>query len=97
VFAGEILFTFTGYFYVLYKENPRIYGYPLRSSSQWQNQYDKRTSVERCNSRLKGYLNVDNIRSKGIKKAKVHALLNCIALIAGTISLNINKSSSKAA
>jgi transposase len=80
-----------------YKENPRIYGYPLRSSSQWQKQYDKRTSVERCNSRLKGYLNVDNIRSKGIKKAKVHALLNCIALIAGTISLNINKSSSKAA
>jgi hypothetical protein len=80
-----------------YKENPRIYSYPLRSSSQWQKQYDKRISVERCNSRLKGYLNVDNIRSKGIKKAKVHALLNCIALIAGTISLNINKSLSKAA
>ncbi|WP_156099352.1 hypothetical protein [Caloranaerobacter azorensis] len=53
-----------------YKENPRIYVYPLRSSSQWQNQYDKRTSVERCNSRLKGYLNLDNIRSKGVKRLK---------------------------
>ncbi|QIB28173.1 hypothetical protein G3A45_05830 [Caloranaerobacter azorensis] len=80
-----------------YKENPRIYGYPLRSSSQWQNQYDKRTSVERCNNRLKGYLNLDNIRSKGIKKAKFHALLNYIVLVAGTISLNINKSLNKAA
>lgn len=82
---------------VNYKENPRLYGYPLRSSSQWKKQYDKRTSVERCNSRLKEYLNLDNIRSKGIKKAKVHALLNCISLVAGTIALNISKSLSKAA
>jgi hypothetical protein len=80
-----------------YKENPRHYGYPLRNSHKWQKQYDKRTSVERCNSRLKGYLNLDNIRSKGIKKVKVHALLNCIVLLAGTISLNTNKSLSKAA
>lgn len=75
-----------------YKENPRQHGYPLRSSEKWQRQYDKRTSVERCNSRLKRYLNVDNIRSRGIKKAKTHALLNCIALIAGTIALNSSKS-----
>ncbi|WP_427337965.1 hypothetical protein [Caloranaerobacter sp. DY30410] len=54
-------------------------------------------SVERCNSRLKKYLNLDNIRSKGIKKAKVHALLNCIALVAGTISLNISKTLNKTA
>ncbi|SET19224.1 hypothetical protein SAMN03080614_107510, partial [Anaerobranca gottschalkii DSM 13577] len=56
-----------------------------------------RSSVERCNSRLKKYLNLDNLRSKGIKKAKVHALLNCIALVAGTIALNIGVSASKAA
>lgn len=80
-----------------YKENPRLFSYPLRSSSEWQKQYDKRASVERCNSRLKEYLNLDNIRSKGIKKAKVHTLLNCIALVAGTISLNISKSLNKAA
>lgn len=82
---------------VNYKENPRLYGYPLRFSSQWQKQYDRRTSVERCNSRLKKYLNLDNIRSKGIKKAKVHALLNCISLVAGTVALNISNSLSKAA
>lgn len=80
-----------------YKENPRQYGYPLRSSNEWKKQYDKRTSVERCNSRLKEYLNLDNIRSKGIKKAKTHALLNCIALIAGTIAINSSKSLSIAA
>jgi hypothetical protein len=60
-------------------------------------QYDKRTSVERCNSRLKCYLNLDNVRSKGIKKVKVHALLNCIALISGTIAVNTVKSINKAA
>lgn len=80
-----------------YKENPRQHGYPLRSSDKWKRHYDKRTSVERCNSRLKGYLNLDNIRSKGIKKAKIHALLNCIALIAGTIAVNSRKSLNVAA
>jgi len=84
-------------FKVNYKENPRHYGYPLRPSTSWKKLYDKRTSVERCNSRLKEYLNLNNIRSKGIKKAKVHSLLNCIALIAGTISLNSSKVVNKAA
>jgi transposase len=84
-------------FKVNYKENPRYYGYPLRYSDSWQMQYDKRTSVERCNSRLKCYLNLDNVRSKGIKKVKVHALLNCIALISGTIAVNTVKSINKAA
>lgn len=84
-------------FKINYKENPRHYGYPLRSSDSWQKLYDKRTSVERCNSRLKKYLNLDNVRSKGIKKVKVHALLNCITLIAGTIAVNLDKSLNKAA
>nr|WP_165913764.1 transposase [Serpentinicella alkaliphila] len=76
---------------VNYKANPRKYGYPLRSSTEWKIQYNKRTSVERLNSRLNESLNVDNIRSKGIKKAKIHVLLNCISLIAGTIALNSSK------
>lgn len=82
---------------VNYKENPRYYGYPPRCSKDRQKEYDKRTSGERCNSRLKIYLNLDNIRSRGIKKAKMHALLNCIALIAGTIAVNKTTSSNKAA
>jgi hypothetical protein len=80
-----------------FKEKPRYYGYPLRGSKEWQIQYDKRTSSERCNSRLKTYLNVDNIRSKGIKKTKLHVLLNCISLIAGTIAVNNIKANEKAA
>lgn len=71
------------------KENPRQIGYPLRSSDQWKTLYNKRTSVERCNGRLKTILNLNSIRSKGIKKATVHALLNCIALVAGTIASKV--------
>ena len=71
-----------------WKENARNYGYPYRGSSSWQKIYNTRTSVERMFSRMKDYLNLDNIRSKGIHKAKAYALLNCIALIAGTIAVN---------
>ena len=71
-----------------YRKDPRIHGYPLRNSKTWKNLYNKRTSVERLNARLKENLNVDGIRSKGIKKALMHCLLNCIALVAGTIAIN---------
>lgn len=69
-------------------ENPRQIGYPLRTSKTWKQLYDKRTSVERLNGRLKEHLNLNNIQSKGIKKALNHALLNSIALIAGTLAIN---------
>lgn len=71
-----------------YKNNPRLHGYPLRDSTTWKKLYNKRTSVERLNARLKEHLNLDGIRSKGIKKAFTHSLLNCIALVAGTIAVN---------
>lgn len=80
-----------------YNENLRVYGYPPRCSETWQNEYNKRTSSERCNSRLKKFLNLDNIRSKGIKKATVYALLNCISLVAGTVAVNMVKTNNKAA
>lgn len=70
------------------KNNPRLICYPPRHSESFKLHYNKRTSVERCNSRLKELLNTDNLRSAGILKAKTFALLNCIALIAGTISVN---------
>ena len=82
---------------VNFKKNPRFYGYPLRGTKTWQQIYNKRTAVERCNSRLKEYLNLVNIRSKGIKKALTHCLLNCIALVAGTIAINSGQSKVKAA
>lgn len=82
---------------VNYKKNNRYFSFPIRSSDDWQKLYNKRTSIERCNSRLKDYLNTDNLRSAGIKKAKTFALLNCIMLIAGTIAVNKVKSLPKAA
>lgn len=69
----------------------RLFSYPPRHSKAFTLLYNKRTSVERCNSRLKELLNTDNLRSAGILKAKAIALLNCIALIAGTIAVNIVK------
>lgn len=68
--------------------NPRLILYPPRHSKKFTFLYNKRTSVERCNSRLKELLNVDNLRSAGILKAKTFALLSCIALVSGTISIN---------
>lgn len=86
-----------GYFYkVNYKKNHRFFSYPIRGSVQWQLLYDMQTSVERCNSRSKEYLNMNNIRSSGIKKAKAWALLNSITLIAGTIAANAKRELSTA-
>ncbi|KAA5806236.1 hypothetical protein [Thermoanaerobacterium thermosaccharolyticum] len=77
---------------VNYKKNNRYFSFPIRSSDEWQEIYNLRTSIERCNSRLKNYLNTDNLRSAGIKKAKIFALLNCITLVAGTIAVNVSAS-----
>ena len=71
-----------------YKDNNRYYSYPLRSTEAWSNLYSKRTSIERCNSRLKEILSANNLRSAGIRKAKIIAILNCMSLIAGTIAIN---------
>lgn len=73
---------------VNYKKDNRFYSYPLRDSKKWLEFYNKRSSIERCNSRLKEYLSTDNIRSAGIRKAKIFALLNCITLVAATIAVN---------
>lgn len=82
---------------VNYKTHIRLCGYPLRDTREWNLLYNQRTSIERCNSRLKVFLNTDNIRSAGINKAKTFCLLNCIALIAGTIAVNRVKMNLKVA
>lgn len=72
-----------------YKKDGRLHSYPPRASTEWQLLYNKRTSIERCNSRLKEQLNVNNIRCHGILKVKTIALLSCISLIAGTLAVNL--------
>ncbi|MPM76036.1 IS1182 family transposase ISDre5 [bioreactor metagenome] len=71
-----------------YKLENRYYTYPPRHTEQYKKLFNKRTSVERVNSRLKEHLNVNNQRSAGIKKAFATCLLSCIALIAGTVAVN---------
>lgn len=71
-----------------WKENARNYGYPHRGSTAWKKLYNSRTSVERMFSRMKAYLNLDNIRSKGIHKTKAYALLKLYCSSCGTISIN---------
>lgn len=71
-----------------YKKENRYYSYPHRSTEAWQELYNMRTASERCNASLKEFLSTDNLRSAGIRKAKTIALLNCIALVSGTIAVN---------
>lgn len=76
-------------------ESSRLISYPPRHSSDYTELYNKRTSIERCNSRLKDLLDVENNRQAGILQAKTTALLSCIALIAGTISVNLKQTKNK--
>lgn len=69
-----------------WKNDMRFLGYPHRGSDKWQTIYNSRTSVERMFSRHKEGLNLDNIRSRGINKARLHALLSSITLIGIALS-----------
>jgi transposase, IS5 family len=90
----------SNYGYVIKKyvgEDCRSFCIPHRGTTNWNKLYNKRTSVERFFSRLKEHLMVDNLTVGGIKKAKAHLLLSCIALIAGTLAINSCKTSQKTA
>lgn len=50
----------------------RKYSAPARGSVAWKNLFKKRTSVERVNAYLKGYFQLDNVRYRTGKRAKVH-------------------------
>jgi hypothetical protein len=69
------------------KDNPRFVSTPHRGSENWQKAYNKRTSIERCFSRLKENLNLENVKVMGAKKVRTHVLLSCIALITSKITI----------
>lgn len=50
----------------------RRYTAPARGSQAWKNIYKERTAVERVNAYLKQYFQLNNIRHRTGKKAKVH-------------------------
>lgn len=45
---------------------------PARGSQTWKKIFKRRTAVERVNAYLKGYFQLNNVRYRTGKKAKVH-------------------------
>lgn len=70
------------------RDDLRRYSNPHRNTRRWEELYDKRTSVERVNSRLKEYLTANRLHVWGINKVKTHLLLNMIVLLVGALACN---------
>ncbi|QNR65105.1 transposase [Paenibacillus peoriae] len=68
------------------KSDLRRYSSPHRDTKRWKELYNERTSVERCNSRMKTYLTADVMHVWGIQKVTTHQYLNAIVLVS-TFSL----------
>jgi hypothetical protein len=49
-------------------------------SSEWKAIYNKRVSVERVFSRLKGYRKLDAIRTRGLRKVWLHVALSLVVM-----------------
>lgn len=68
------------------KDDVRRYCSPHRDTKRWKELYNERTSVERCNSRMKTYLTADDMNVWGILKATTHQYLNAIVLLVSALS-----------
>ncbi|GMA62576.1 hypothetical protein GCM10025859_30160 [Alicyclobacillus fastidiosus] len=69
-------------------EDVRRYANPHRNTRGWTALYNERTSVERCNSRLKENLTVNDVHIRGIQKVTTYAYLNTIVLLASALAMN---------
>lgn len=70
-------------------KDPRLFTTPHRGTTNWQNLYKKRTTVERCFGRLKENLGLETgLNVRGIKKVETHAYLCAITMIAAVIAVN---------
>ncbi|MFS0564684.1 transposase, partial [Brevibacillus invocatus] len=50
----------------------RKYTAPARGTKTWEELYDQRTAVERVNAYLKEFFQLNNVRYRTGKRAKVH-------------------------
>jgi transposase len=73
------------------KDDLRRYGSPHRDTKRWKKLYNERTSVERCNSRLKTYLTADSMHVWGIRKVTAHQYLNAIVLLVSALAMDHQK------
>ena len=65
----------------------RRYSNPHRDTKRWKELYNERTSIERCNSRMKSYLTANSLHVWGIEKVKTHIYLNAIVLLISALAL----------
>jgi len=80
----------------------RKYTAPARGSKKWKEIYKQRTSVERVNAYLKEYFQLNNVRYRTGKKAKVHfnlvtLIYNCTKLAIDRINQQLNQKTQIAA
>ncbi|NPV27124.1 MAG: transposase [Firmicutes bacterium] len=68
------------------KDDLRRFSLPHRGSKRWEELYDKRTSVERCHSRLKENLTANDLHVREIEKVKTHVYINAIVLLASALA-----------
>lgn len=69
------------------QQDLRRYAMPHRESRGRKELYNKRTSVERCNSRMKTYLTADQLHVWDIQKVTTHQYLNAIVLLASAFAI----------
>ena len=67
----------------------RKYTYPARGSELWKKLYKERTAVERVNAYLKQYFQLNNIRHRTGKKAKLH--FNLVTFIYNACKLAVDR------
>ena len=78
-------------------EDVRRYSNPHRNTRGWKELYNERTSVERCNSRLKEHLTMNDMHLRGIRKVTAYAYINAIVLLASAVAANVARSMAKSA
>jgi transposase/IS5 family transposase len=58
-----------------------------RESAKFERLYDKRSSVERVNGRLKEYMQLDDLTVRGKQKVRVHVSLALLVMLAGAAAM----------
>ena len=66
----------------------RRYNAPARGSTSWKQIYKERTAVERVNAYLKEYFQLNNIRYRTGKRAKVHFDLSVLVYNAAKLAVD---------
>jgi transposase, IS5 family len=72
-------------------EDVRRYSNPHRNTRRWKELYRERTSVERCHSRLKERLTMNDAHVRGIQKVTTHVYINAVVLLASALAVSAAK------